>query len=154
LRWLYPDEDIARMNTYGWRSALHHQSVFHHDKEVSWVKIEGEDLENAKELETLLSNDLSGENSQIDDMDPPSELVVWLCAHCLDLPNQAGPRELYDIKSHLHVVHDILEPQLDRDYYKDFEAPQGYRTDIINKMALVHLDMPRPTTSEELPTAS
>lgn len=138
--------------------------MFHHDKDVSWVKIEGETLENAKELEDFLCKDLSGENSNptIGDMNPPSELVEWLCAHCLDLPSQSGPRELWDVKVHVHAKlvsvcfspieisltqgrHNILDPELNRDYYKDFEAPQGYRTDVMSKMAIVHVEVPQPT---------
>jgi hypothetical protein len=36
--------------------------------------------------------------------------------------------------------HQIVDPQLDIDYYEDFEAPQGYYTDTPNKIALLSLD--------------
>lgn len=77
--------------------------MFHHDKEVPWLRIEGPALEQAKELEQIFLRDLGGENPEIEDMDPPSELVAWLCAHCLDLPSQSSPREFYDVKAHIQT---------------------------------------------------
>jgi len=74
----------------------------------------------------------------------PPEEMVWLCAHCLDLPNEVECMELSRMKTHLSQTyvgvvylastggfdlaysrHSISEPQENQDYYKDFEAPQG-----------------------------
>ena len=48
-----------------------------------------------------MSDSCSGEDPDIDELDPPSGLVVWMCVHCLDLPSQKSPRELYTVKDHI-----------------------------------------------------
>jgi len=64
-----------------------------------------------------------------DVFDSPGEMV-WLCAHCLDLPCEAEGMGLSNVKNHLSGSHSISEPQENQDYYKDYEAPQGRQTRI------------------------
>jgi hypothetical protein len=80
---------------------LQHQSTDHHNSDVDWLKLGDGIVSGARELEKLLSDSISGENPDIDTLDPPSGLVVWMCSHCLDLPSQTAPRELHDINAHL-----------------------------------------------------
>jgi hypothetical protein len=40
--------------------------------------------------------------------------------------------------------HDVIDPQPEIDYYKDFEAPQGYYTDTPNMISLLGIDLLAP----------
>ena len=40
----------------------------------------------------------------VDDLFDPSEEVAWLCAHCLDLPNETECMELSKMKTHLSLT--------------------------------------------------
>jgi hypothetical protein len=66
-----------------------------------WFKLKDGLVSSARELERLLWDSISGENPECDTLDPPSGLVVWMCVHCLDLPTQTAPLELFSIKTHL-----------------------------------------------------
>jgi len=139
------EPNTARLTCYGWREALHHHSADHYSKEISWVKLGEGALGVARELEQQLSDSISGEDPDSDiGLDPPSGLVVWMCAHCLDLPSQTAPQELYAVKEHVRDSHDVVDPQPEIDYYKDYEAPQGYFTDMPNMISLLGIDVSAP----------
>ena len=100
--------------------------------------------------------------------DPPEE-TIWLCAHCLDLPNEAECMELSKIKTHLSMTyagiihptsaggfdraysrHSISEPQENQDYFKDYEAPQGRKARTPHLKITLAMDRPDnvPTPGE------
>ena len=91
----------------------------------------------------------------------PPEEVVWLCVHCMDLPNEVEGMELSRMKDHLSVTyagiiyltsargfdhthsrHSISEPQENQDYYKDYEAPQGRKARIPHLKITLTMDRP------------
>jgi hypothetical protein len=69
------------------------------------VKLSGIDEQSARNAENACYAKTSGENPEDDSTQPPSDLVVWLCVHCMDLPRQEDPQELYEIKGHLRTVY-------------------------------------------------
>lgn len=83
------------------RHQLHHQNSDHYGDEIDWLILGDGALSLAREVEKQMSDSCSGEDPDIDELDPPSGLVVWMCVHCLDLPSQKSPRELYTVKDHI-----------------------------------------------------
>jgi len=113
------EPNVARLTCLGWREAvspfanntlqddflkernqLCHQSTVHHDQEIDWIKLGPGPLALALEFEKELA-DSSEQDPDNGMLDPPSGLVVWMCAHCLDRPAQTAPRELDAIKDHV-----------------------------------------------------
>ena len=165
--------DAIEVSVYAWRSAvstdfllswrelrahhndlqLQHHSRDHHNEEISWMKLIGRDEESARKAEDAFYAKISGEDPEGGDVEPPSDLVEWLCTHCMDLPCQQTPQELHEIQAHIRTAyvywffvfrpqplmlicfssfvgsHYVSDPQLSIDYYQDFEAPQGYLTE-------------------------
>lgn len=74
---------------------------------TNWLKLEGELLEeantNAREINDFLHH--------MSDLQPfvsnPAD-SVWLCSHCLDLPQEKECYELSKIKDHLLTRHVLL----------------------------------------------
>ncbi|KAG2035655.1 hypothetical protein BDR03DRAFT_899569, partial [Suillus americanus] len=58
----------------------------------------------------------------------------------MDLPQERECYELGKMKSHLSTMH----PVENQDYYKDYEAPQGRRSDLKPSDSTVTLQMERP----------
>jgi len=138
------EPDAARIICFGWREALLHQNVAHHDHgKIDWVMLGAAALNVALEFEKELAEYSTGEDAENALLDPPSCLVVWMCAHCLDLPSQKAPQELYSIKDHIRSSHNIINPQPEIDYYKDFEDPQGYYTDMPTKISILKVEIPK-----------
>jgi hypothetical protein len=70
--------------------------------------------------------------------------TIWLCVHCMDLPQERECYELGKMKNHLSTIHGIEEPVENEDYYKDYEVPQGRRSDFKLSDSTVTLQMERP----------
>jgi hypothetical protein len=128
---------------------------------AKWKKLEGELLEesnrNAPETHKFM---------HIFDFQPfPPASIIWLCVHCMDLPQERECYELGKMKNHLSTMHVLLlfsshfgycrllicnishgieEPVEDQDYYKDYEAPQGRRSDFKPSDSTITLPMERP----------
>jgi hypothetical protein len=123
------------------------------------MKLIGKDEETARAAEAAFYAENSGEDP-VGDVEPPSDVVVWLCAHCMDLPSQQDPLELHEIKTHIKTVygyifsclvcaelltsipllfqsHYVADPQYNIDYYQDFEAPQGYWSDTLPRVSQI-----------------
>ncbi|KAH7924491.1 hypothetical protein BV22DRAFT_1035091 [Leucogyrophana mollusca] len=122
LDWSEGEGDIAAANVYDWRSAVRHQCVEHFNLEVNgeWERLVGDLLADAKKSEEYAETIIAGSNFII-----PSNSVVWVCAHCLDLPQEKYAMDLARVKSHLSSMHSIEDPQENRDYFREYEAPQS-----------------------------
>lgn len=128
---------------------------------AKWKKLEGELLEesnrNAPEMHKFMHI------FDFPDIIQPAS-IIWLCVHCMDLPQERECYELGKMKNHLSTMHVLLlliafgifslthsnishaieEPVEDQDYYKDYEAPQGRRSDFKPSDSTVTLPMERP----------
>jgi hypothetical protein len=84
---------------------VQHQLLLHRDKTVSWITLDKDENNFARAVEYHLTFDLAGENRKEKDTPPSSNVVVWLCAHCLDLQSQLDPQELHVTIEHLKAVY-------------------------------------------------
>jgi hypothetical protein len=116
----YSNKTVA--SSYAWRSAvsgdtfhrvasysfddlqLKHHALQHSMEQVTWMRLIGEAEKSARDAENTIYAQTSGENPENGQNDPPSDLVVWLCAHCMDLPCQQGPQELHKTVEHVKTV--------------------------------------------------
>ncbi|KIL00812.1 hypothetical protein PAXRUDRAFT_821269 [Paxillus rubicundulus Ve08.2h10] len=133
LRWSDDEMDEADASVFGWRTAVIHNNRAHAGRtNVKWKLIDevlaGEVVnvdEQFKTNKTLISAlVLHGLVPGDININPPEE-AIWLCAHCLDLPQEKDCMEFSKIKTHLSLVHLVHDPQENQDYYEDYEAPQG-----------------------------
>jgi hypothetical protein len=85
-------------------SQLMHHDADHPKGEVTWMRLMGEAEESARDAEMLLYAMNSGEDPENVFNEPPSDVVVWLCVHCMDLPSQQAPLELHEIIDHAKTV--------------------------------------------------
>jgi hypothetical protein len=69
------------------------------------MRLIGKYEESARAAESVFYLQISGGDPEDEDADPPSDLVVWLCAHCMDLPCQQGPQELHETIEHVKTVY-------------------------------------------------
>lgn len=128
-------KDSCRASVFGWRAAFIH-SVQNHNRDASGVKWQLLDENLVKDIENLDVNLPSPEPSLIatfmsavlgTELHSTNEDNTWLCAHCMDLPEEKDCLILSKVKSHLSAAHGVDEPQENQDYYRDYEAPQGRR---------------------------
>ncbi|KAI5995363.1 hypothetical protein EDC04DRAFT_2802323 [Pisolithus marmoratus] len=141
-------KDSCKASVFGWRAALVH-SVQRHPgvRGIKWKLLDEDhvkDIENvdAYSEPSLIANFMSavlGTSLH----SSTNEDSIWLCAHCMDLPEEKDPMVLSKVKSHLSIVHEIEEPQENQDYYQDYEAPQG-RRNIYTPNLKITLPMERP----------
>ncbi|KAH7886299.1 hypothetical protein F5I97DRAFT_2027864 [Phlebopus sp. FC_14] len=152
LRWSDEEWNQAEASVYGWRAAVSHNNRDHAGRpNIGWKLIDEElaqDVVNCDDqllkptlFSALLMSGLLPEEANIN---AHSEDAVWLCAQCLDLPQEKDCMDLSKVKNHLHLLHSIVEPQENRDYYKDFEAPQGRKT-MYTPTLSISLTMDRPS---------
>jgi hypothetical protein len=85
-------------------SQLMHHTSDHRNKQVTWMRLIGQDDESVRDAEKLLYATNSGEGPENVFNEPPSDVVVWLCVHCMDLPSQQAPVELHEVIDHLKTV--------------------------------------------------
>jgi hypothetical protein len=134
----------------------------HDRRSANLLKLEGELLEES-EREARKFTDIIHQMFNIQTFISDPRGTVWLCAHCMDLPQEKECYDLGKIKSHLlttyvlllfilscmellfvDISHSVGEPVENQDYYKDFEVPQGRRQDSKFSHHTVTLEMERP----------
>ncbi|KAG1742751.1 uncharacterized protein EDB91DRAFT_296179 [Suillus paluster] len=148
VKWSKHEVNQANAPVFTWRSAIQHRMREHRyeRRTANWLKLEGELLEeanrNARDLTEIIQHMFDFQ--PFPNITQPAN-VIWLCAHCMDLPQERECYELGKIKSHLLTSHGIEEPVENQDYYKDYEAPQGRRPDLKPSDSTVTLQMERPS---------
>ncbi|KAF9225272.1 hypothetical protein BS17DRAFT_872387 [Gyrodon lividus] len=151
LQWSDEEQDEADASVFGWRAAVIHNNRVHAGRTtVKWKLIDEELVDQVVNVDEEFNTNqtlvsalmLHGLVPGGVNIDPPEE-VVWLCAHCLDLPQEKDCMELSKIKTHLSVMHSIQDPQENHDYYQDYEAPQGRKVQHTPQLK-VTLTMDRP----------
>lgn len=146
MKWSKHEVNQGEVPVFTWRSAVQHRMREHRpDRQpAKWKKLEGELLEesnrNACEMHKFIIFDFQPFSSDI--THPAS--TIWLCVHCMDLPQERECYELGKMKNHLSTIHGIEEPVENEDYYKDYEVPQGRRSDFKLSDSTVTLQMERP----------
>ncbi|KAF9235124.1 hypothetical protein BU15DRAFT_65102 [Melanogaster broomeanus] len=141
LQWSDDEWDQVDASIFSWRAAVAHNNRVHAGKtNVKWKLIDEEladEVVNVDDGHALISalvlQGLVGDNINVG---PPEELI-WLCAHCLDLPQEKDCMELTKMN------HSIQYPQENQDYYKDYEAPQGRKLQGTPQLKIT-LTMDRP----------
>ncbi|KAG2122589.1 hypothetical protein DEU56DRAFT_831761 [Suillus clintonianus] len=145
VKWSQDEVNQAEAPVFTWRSAVQHRMREHRyeRRPAKWMRLEGELLEesnrNACEMHEYIHNMFD-----FPDITQPAS-TIWLCTHCMDLPQERECHELGKIKNHLLTSHSIEAPVEDRDYYKDYEAPQGRKSDFKLSDSTVNLQMERPS---------
>ncbi|KIJ66489.1 hypothetical protein HYDPIDRAFT_129407 [Hydnomerulius pinastri MD-312] len=152
LQWSDEELDEADASVFSWRAAVNHSNQKHASRtNVKWkvlddelkdevVNVDEEFRDNQTLISALMLSGLvppGGLNTE------PPEDVSWLCAHCLDLPQEKDCMELSKIKTHCTMMHNIEEPQANVDYYQDYEAPQGRKPQYAPQLKIT-LAMERP----------
>jgi len=150
LDWSDEEWGQADAPVFGWRAAVTHNCRSHPGKtDIEWKLIDDElapDIVDVDEEYRANQGILSAfvlQGIGLEDVygDPPEEMV-WLCAHCLDLPNEAECLGLSKMKTHLSTTHSISEPQENQDYFKDYEAPQGRKARTPHLKITLTMDRP------------
>ncbi|KAF5385100.1 hypothetical protein D9615_001049 [Tricholomella constricta] len=121
LRCVYPTTNrkkgLYETDAFMWRDAVKHHGVRHGCDDPLWRKLDTEEKRQAREayeaifaksVETAVENEPRNKS--------------WLCVHCRDTQAEIESTELDVMKAHLLDRHDIQEPELDKDYYKDYAA--------------------------------
>ncbi|KAF8079174.1 hypothetical protein FPV67DRAFT_101100 [Lyophyllum atratum] len=119
-------------HAYKWRDAVEHQSITHRHVEPQWKKLDAEEYRQAQE-EYETNTESSRHNTTLSDhiaegivpsggKEPDSSDASWLCVHCRDTPSEMEPVAIDVIKTHVNEKHSIEDPELDRDYYRDYAA--------------------------------
>lgn len=145
MRWSKHEVNQGEVPVFTWRSAVQHRIREHRpDRQPpKWKRLEGELLEesnqNARNMHIHIFD-----FPPFADITQPAAGVIWLCVHCMDLPQERECHELGKMKNHLSTIHGVEEPVEDQDYYKDYEAPQGRRPDFKLSDSVVTLQMERP----------
>ncbi|KAG0703640.1 hypothetical protein DFH29DRAFT_915440 [Suillus ampliporus] len=148
VKWSKHEVNQAEAPVFTWRSAVQHRMREHRyeRRPANWLKLEGELLEesnrNARDIHEFIQHMFDFQ--PFPDITQPAN-VVWLCAHCMDLPQERECYDLGKIKSHLLTSHGVEEPAENQDYYKDYEAPQGRKPDFKPSDSTVTLQMERPS---------
>ncbi|KAI9569475.1 hypothetical protein HD554DRAFT_2020544 [Boletus coccyginus] len=133
LEWSDEEWDQADAPVFDWRAAVTHNCRSHPGRtNIEWKLLDDEDAPDVVDVDEeyragqAILSAFTLQGFVLGDVyaGPPEEMV-WLCAHCLDLPSEAECLELSKMKNHLSLTHSISEPQENQDYYKDFEALQG-----------------------------
>ncbi|KII94306.1 hypothetical protein PLICRDRAFT_50285 [Plicaturopsis crispa FD-325 SS-3] len=138
-----PADGSTLTQVFGWRSAIQHQGAAHNTRnDPRWMRISGDDLARALDAEEEIREDYSKLGSVHSKSNTPSDLVVWCCTHCQDLPSEVDLMTLNDVKDHLLSEHDVLAPELNKDYHESFEGPQSYRTWTYPQTSEVDLKVP------------
>jgi hypothetical protein len=150
LDWSDEEWGQADAPVFGWRAAVTHSCRSHPGKtNIEWKLIDDElapdvvDVDEEYRANQAILSALVLQGTGLDDVyaDPPEEMV-WLCAHCLDLPNEVECMELSKMKTHLSMTHSIPEPQENQDYFKDYEAPQGRKARTPHLKITLTMDRP------------
>ncbi|RDB29356.1 hypothetical protein Hypma_016115 [Hypsizygus marmoreus] len=125
---LEPEDDNspAIAFAFGWRDALVHHAEMHSIVQPTWQLLDHEELEKCRQAytaagvsrERMVNPNLTAFLEELPELPDPS----WACVHCRDLPGEIEPTELTDVKDHIEEEHGITDPQLNRDYYRDFAA--------------------------------
>ncbi|KAF8131584.1 hypothetical protein EV363DRAFT_1431558 [Boletus edulis] len=150
LEWSDEAWDQANASVFGWRAAIAHNCRSHPGKtDIEWKLIEDElasdvvDVDEESRVNQAVLSYLVSHGLVPDDLYPGSpEEAVWLCTHCLDLPDDTECTELSKMKTHLNAMHSISEPQENQDYYKDYEAPQGRKARTPHLKITLTMDRP------------
>jgi len=130
LACLVSDVENPSHIVFGWRSAVKHQRERHPSDLGDWRMLTASEAEMARL-----------EESRWETITPklmaPSDLKAWLCLHCLDSPAEQPWATLEAVRDHLGLIHGAEDPQVNRDYVKDFAAPELYATSTLFKAAVV-----------------
>lgn len=132
VQWDSVIKDSCKASVFGWRAAFTHTvQSRHHGSGVKWKLLDENLLKGVENVDafsesSLIANFMSAVlGTSL--LSGTNEDNTWLCAHCMDLPNEKDATVLSKVKSHLSAVHEVDEPQENQDYYQDYEAPQGRR---------------------------
>lgn len=156
VQWDSVIKDSCKAPVFGWRAAFVHAAQIHQShydaNKVKW-KLLDENL--LKDVENVDANPPFSDSALIANfmsavlgtslLSGTNEDNIWLCAHCMDLPNEKDATVLSKVKSHLSAAHGVDEPQENQDYYQDYEAPQGRRNPYTPNLRIT-LTMERPPT--------
>jgi hypothetical protein len=124
-----------------------HQREYHPARTGDWRLLSDSEVEVAREDE---------ENwiEKLPECVVPSSQMVWQCLHCLDLPWEEPWQTLDDVRDHIqhgcvileypgaHVSHSkprhgVEDPEVNRDFVKDFAAPELYATPTLFEASIV-----------------
>ncbi|KAG9313900.1 hypothetical protein JVU11DRAFT_4672 [Chiua virens] len=148
LDWSDEVQDEAEASVFGWRAAVTHNCRMHPARtNIKWKLIDDKlatrivDADEEYKLNSIVSM-LMLQGLVPDAYADPPEEVAWLCVQCMDLPNETECMELSKMKTHLNMTHSISEPQENRDYYKDYEVPQGRKARIPKLRITLNMDRP------------
>lgn len=83
---------------------MQHQAYKHKDETLAWITLDDDEDWFAREVENAVSV-LFAEESGANKTIPQSNVVSWMCAHCLDLQSQLDPQELHVTLAHLNTVY-------------------------------------------------
>ncbi|KAL4070439.1 hypothetical protein J3A83DRAFT_4243270 [Scleroderma citrinum] len=145
---------------FGWRAAVDHCARMHrYTGNVKWKYIDeslADEVEDVNDLTagshdlvaTLVSAVFGSSVSSIG-LSANGEDAIWLCTHCLDLPQERECMGLSKIKSHVSNTHGVEGPEENRDYYQDYAAPQE-SSSLRHPKLKVTLSMERPVTNVDL----
>ncbi|TFK42053.1 hypothetical protein BDQ12DRAFT_645494 [Crucibulum laeve] len=98
------------LHVYEWREMInHHREHLKYDKEPRVLKLPVDRLQEAtfRKRTNEVYRDAQAANS------------IWSCVHCRDLASEIAPVTIDEMKEHL-AEHEIMEPELNKDYYKEF----------------------------------
>ncbi|KAG6335460.1 hypothetical protein ID866_3634 [Astraeus odoratus] len=151
--------DQCDASVFDWRAAVVHCVHKHRSRsDVKWKFIdeqlidEIENVDNKTLDQVFLATFVSAFLGTSLHSDVPED-AVWLCTHCVDLPAEREYMELSRVKSHLTLAHSVEEPQINRDYYQAYEAPQGCRLHMPDLKIVLNMERPSdvPSPGEEMP---
>jgi len=115
---------------FGWRSAVKHQREYHPARTGDWRRLSDREVEVARE-------DEEDWIEKLPECVVPSNQMVWQCLHCLDLPWEEPWQTLDDVRDHIQHRHGVEDPEVNRDFVKDFAAPELYATPTLFETSIV-----------------
>ncbi|KAI6136164.1 hypothetical protein F5141DRAFT_1059395 [Pisolithus sp. B1] len=155
VQWDRVIKDSCKASVFGWRAAFAHAAQSRRRGiAVKWKLLDEnllKDVENADAFSesSLIANFMSAVlGTSL--LSGTNEDNTWLCAHCMDLPNEKDATVLSKVKSHLSAAHGVDEPQENQDYYQDYEAPQGRRNPYTPNLKItLTMEGPQVATSDD-----
>ncbi|KAF9469536.1 hypothetical protein BDZ94DRAFT_5246 [Collybia nuda] len=111
---------------YGWREAVAHHAEHHGRGTPKWHTLTPDALESARADENDAVEVSPGTTASSVDLPvfpsvtEVSDAACWLCVHCRDLPSEMEPSHIITVRFHIQTKHDITKPEINRDYYREF----------------------------------
>lgn len=94
---------------FNWRGAINHQTNKH-------------PIRNNGILTMMSEDDFTEEIEEAESEHWAKLDQIWSCTHCRDMPREAKPTTIDNVKQHISSIHHIESPILDVDYFHDFAA--------------------------------